>query len=51
MEFLGKDKDLEKLKENIVKNIKEINKGEFPAKPSILCRYCDFNDICEFRKL
>jgi DNA helicase-2/ATP-dependent DNA helicase PcrA len=51
MEFLGKDKDLEKLKENIVKNIKEINKGEFPAKPSILCKYCDFNDICEFRKL
>jgi len=51
MEFIGKDKDLEKLKANIVENIKEINKGEFPAKPSILCKYCDFNDICEFRKL
>lgn len=51
MEFLGTDKELEKLKESIVKNIKEINKGEFPAKPSILCKYCDFNDICEFRKI
>jgi len=51
MEFLGTDKEIEKLKVKIVENIKEINKGKFPPKPSILCKYCDFNDICEFRKL
>ena len=28
----------------------EINKGEFPPRPSLLCKYCDFKSICEFRK-
>jgi len=50
VEFSGSDKDLEKVKEKIVGAIKEIKKGEFPPKPSQLCRWCDFFEICEFRK-
>jgi CRISPR/Cas system-associated exonuclease Cas4 (RecB family) len=50
MEFLGTDEELIKIKEKIVTTISEIKKGEFPPKPSPLCRYCDFFDICEFRK-
>jgi DNA helicase-2/ATP-dependent DNA helicase PcrA len=49
-EFLGSTEDLEKVKEKIIKNIEEIKKGEFPPKPSQLCKFCDFFDICEFRK-
>jgi CRISPR-associated protein Cas4 len=49
--FLGSDKELEKLKEKIIKTIEEIKKGEFPPKPSQLCKYCDFNRICEYRQL
>ncbi|KKQ55320.1 MAG: hypothetical protein US74_C0035G0013, partial [Parcubacteria group bacterium GW2011_GWA2_38_13] len=49
--FLGTEKDLEKLKEKIISSIREIEKGEFKAKPSILCQFCDFRDICEFRQL
>jgi DNA helicase-2/ATP-dependent DNA helicase PcrA len=49
--FLGSNKELEKLKEKIIKTIEEIKKGEFPPKPSQLCKYCDFNRICEYRQL
>ena len=50
LEFLGTGSELEKVKEKIITTIKEIEKNKFPPKPSSLCRYCDFYDICEFRK-
>ena len=50
IEFLGADKDLEKVARKVVDTIESIKKGEFPPKPSQLCRVCDFFDICEFRK-
>jgi len=50
VEFLGTDEELEKVKEKAIATIKEIKKGEFPAQPSKLCKYCDFFDICEFRQ-
>ena len=50
LEFLGTDSELEKVKEKIITTIQEIKKNKFPPKPSSLCRYCDFYDICEFRK-
>ena len=50
VEFLGTDEELEKVREKIINNIEEIKKGEFPPKPSQLCKFCDFFDICEFRK-
>ena len=49
VEFLGADKELEKVKEKAINVIEGIKKGEFPPKPSKLCKYCDFFDICEFR--
>jgi len=49
-EFLGSEKDLEKTKEKFRDIIRGIRKGEFPAKPSPLCQYCDFREICEYRK-
>ncbi|MFA6422605.1 MAG: UvrD-helicase domain-containing protein [Candidatus Buchananbacteria bacterium] len=48
--FLGTEKELAKVKEKVIKIIDEIRKGYFPANPSELCKYCDFNSICEFRK-
>ncbi|MCD4761416.1 ATP-dependent helicase [bacterium] len=50
VEFLGDDSDLEKVNDSITETITDINKGEFPARPGPLCKYCDFFDICEFRK-
>ena len=49
MSFVGEQKDLIKLKEKILAIIEEIKKGEFPAKPSILCQWCDFASICDFK--
>ncbi len=50
VEFLGTEEELDKTRDKILNIIKEIKKGEFPAKPSQLCKFCDFNSICEFRK-
>ena len=50
VKFLGSEDELEKTKEKIVATIAEIKKGEFPPRPSALCRFCDFFEICEFRK-
>ncbi len=49
VEFLGSQDELEKVKQKAIATIEEIKKGEFPPKPSKLCKYCDFFDICEFR--
>ncbi len=48
--FLGNEKELVKVKERVINTISEIRKGYFTATPSELCKYCDFNSICEFRK-
>ena len=50
IEFLGAPAELEKVREKIIGTIGEIKKGEFSPKPSMLCKWCDFFDICEFRK-
>lgn len=49
IEFIGSDKELEKVEGKIIDTIGEIKKGNFPPKPSILCKYCDFSDICEYK--
>lgn len=48
--FEPKSRDVEKLKNELIKGVKEICKGDFTAKPSVLCGYCDFRGICEFRQ-
>lgn len=48
LSFLGEEKDIEKEREKIISQMKEIKKSKFPAKPGWHCKYCDFRDICEF---
>jgi len=50
--FLGKEKDLVKLEEKIIKNIESIKQSDFLPNPSIFnCGHCDFKEICEYAKL
>jgi CRISPR/Cas system-associated exonuclease Cas4 (RecB family) len=51
IEFLGKEKDFEKLDEKISATIRAIRLGEFPATPGQQCKFCDYSGICEFRKM
>lgn len=55
IDFIGKEKDMEKVREKVVSQIQEIEdaikRDEFPPKPGPLCRFCDFRDICEYRQL
>lgn len=50
VEFLGTDAELIKVQNEIIDTVQEIKKGDFTATPSPLCKFCDFFDICEFRK-
>ncbi len=48
--FIGKNEELEKLKDKLIQKIEKIKQGDFKATPNkIMCRRCDFRDICEFR--
>jgi len=49
--FLATEKEKEKLRDTIVTQIKAIKAHNFVAKPSIMCNFCDFNKICEFRQV
>jgi CRISPR/Cas system-associated exonuclease Cas4 (RecB family) len=48
--FVATQKEKEKLRDQIVGEIKLIKEKDFSPKPSPLCHFCDFNSICEFRK-
>ncbi len=48
--FLGTDEQIDKLKQNIVTWIEEIRENNFEPKPSPLCKFCDYRDICEFKE-
>lgn len=48
--FLGKEKDLEKVEEEILRVIDSIRKCDFTPSPSEEnCSHCDFKEICDFR--
>ncbi|MEW6611052.1 MAG: UvrD-helicase domain-containing protein [Patescibacteria group bacterium] len=50
--FLGTEEEIEKIKEKILTTVAAIKTSEFPATPSPqVCRFCDFNGICEYRQL
>jgi DNA helicase-2/ATP-dependent DNA helicase PcrA len=49
--FLGDENDLKKMKEKMEKTIEEIKKSNFPPKPGLMCKHCDFFSICEYRKV
>lgn len=49
-EFIGSEKDLEKMAEKIVTAAEEISLGKFAPNPSEYnCSHCDFREICDFR--
>ncbi len=43
-------KEEDKLKQEIKIVIAKISQAEFIPKPGFLCTYCDFQNICEFKK-
>lgn len=50
--FIGKEKEIEKLKEKLMNTIQEIKQGNFLATPNhMVCKYCDYRDICEYRSV
>jgi DNA helicase II / ATP-dependent DNA helicase PcrA len=50
--FIGKDKDIEKLQEKLLDTMNKISEGEFKPTPGpFICKYCEYKEICEFRKL
>lgn len=49
--FEASEKEKEKLRQEIGKEIEAIKKGQFPPKPGEMCKFCDFKGICEFAKL
>jgi DNA helicase II / ATP-dependent DNA helicase PcrA len=51
LSFTAEDKDKDKLKEQILKEMQAIKKRNFAPTPTPMCRFCDFRDICEFRQI
>ena len=50
LSFVANAKEIEKVKIGIREEIAAIKERNFIPKPSTLCKFCDFNQICEFRK-
>ncbi|MFA5210900.1 MAG: ATP-dependent DNA helicase [Patescibacteria group bacterium] len=50
LDFLGKEKDLDKEIKKIEETIINIKNKNFEAKPGFECDYCSFRDICEYKK-
>lgn len=48
--FEASEKEIIKTEEKIIDTIEEIRKGFFLANPGMLCAYCDFKNICEYKK-
>ncbi len=49
--FLGTEKELDKLRDKMNQFYDKIKASKFDATPGFSCQFCDFKDICEFRKL
>jgi len=45
--FLGSEKEIEKMKEKIIREIEEMKKSDFKPTPGWQCGFCDFKDICD----
>ena len=49
--FTPTEKDIAKLRSDVMAEIAAIKKREFFPTPSPMCKFCDFNTICEFRQV
>ncbi|MCX6738405.1 MAG: PD-(D/E)XK nuclease family protein, partial [Candidatus Parcubacteria bacterium] len=48
--FQSSESEREKFKQETLKKIDKIKNSDFKATPGWQCQFCDFKDICEFRK-
>lgn len=48
--FSATEKEIDRLKLEVRAEIEEIKKRQFIPKPSMMCAFCDFKSICEFRQ-
>lgn len=51
LSFTSTKQERDGFKEEILKKIDKMQESDFKATPGWQCRYCDFKNICEFRKL
>jgi DNA helicase-2/ATP-dependent DNA helicase PcrA len=49
--FIATEKDISRLKIEIGEEIAAIKTRQFSPTPSLMCKFCDFNTICEFRQV
>ncbi|MFA4999962.1 MAG: UvrD-helicase domain-containing protein [Patescibacteria group bacterium] len=49
--FVATEKEIDKLRLEINAEIAAIKKRDFAPTPSPMCKFCDFNSICEFREV
>ncbi|MFA6194645.1 MAG: UvrD-helicase domain-containing protein [Patescibacteria group bacterium] len=49
--FVASEKDITKVRTEILAEIAAIKKRDFTPTPSLMCQFCDFNSICEFREV
>ncbi len=49
--FVATDKEITKLRLEVMTEIAAIKKRDFAPTPSPMCQFCDFNSICEFRQV
>jgi len=48
--FVGEQKDIDKLKKELVETIEAIKTSKFDATPGFHCGFCDYKDICEYKQ-
>lgn len=48
--FMPSHKEIEKTEKDIIERIKRIKNSNFAPSPGIQCNFCDFKDICPYRK-
>ena len=49
--FSSTEQERMEIKNKLEQKINEIKNSDFKATPGFQCKFCDFKDICEFRKL
>jgi len=49
--FIPTEQEIDRLKIEVQAEITEIKKRQFTPKPSMMCEFCEFKTICEFRQV
>lgn len=51
LEFLPNEKEKNIFKNKLIEQIAQIEKSDFSPTPGRICKFCDYKEICEFRKI